>query len=301
MTLPTVPPLTLIEIQNEFGAPLGTPLSAFLRGGAWVPDIAQNSGVPTTLPIAILDLLGATDQLVFPDLGLQWQCDVNTRGRSDGAPFEWISGVVGTNLSLGSAPIPGIGAPGDGGFTPMDYDRSLGGGDEQTTSNPDPAAGYGFFERPYTVAMRMIFVDDVGGFTGMFGQTGNGTGINGEVRSGGDVRYELFGPSGTGRCNSAGANLFDGNEHVLIYTSSQDGATAGIRELFIENVFEDDSTLFVGTPLAFTRADWAREYAAANPATWTGSIFWMAAWDFVISAADRALLGASPNPFTTVP
>jgi len=59
MTLPTVPPIGMIEIQDEFLAPLGTPLSAFLRGGVWVPDSAANAGVPTALPIAMTDLLGA--------------------------------------------------------------------------------------------------------------------------------------------------------------------------------------------------------------------------------------------------
>lgn len=62
MTLQTVPPLSLTEIYTEFGAPLGTPLSEFVRGGAWVPDTAENAGVPTTVPISILDLLGASAQ-----------------------------------------------------------------------------------------------------------------------------------------------------------------------------------------------------------------------------------------------
>ncbi len=60
MTLQAVAPLTLIEVQTEFLAPLGTPLSAFLRGGAFVPDTALNAGVPTVLPIELLDLLGSS-------------------------------------------------------------------------------------------------------------------------------------------------------------------------------------------------------------------------------------------------
>ena len=60
MTLQTDPPLSLTQIYTEFGAPFGTPLSEFLRGGVWVPDISINIGVPTVLPISILDLLGSS-------------------------------------------------------------------------------------------------------------------------------------------------------------------------------------------------------------------------------------------------
>ncbi len=68
MTLPTVPPIGMVEIQQEFSAPLGTPLSAFLRGGVWVPDTSANVGVPTVLPISMLDLLGASAQTDIEDL-----------------------------------------------------------------------------------------------------------------------------------------------------------------------------------------------------------------------------------------
>ena len=61
MALPASAPITLQQIQDEFGAPRGTPLSAFLRGGAWVPNSAPNAGVPTALPINMLQLLGATN------------------------------------------------------------------------------------------------------------------------------------------------------------------------------------------------------------------------------------------------
>lgn len=53
------PPVSLAAVRAEFGAPAGTPLSAFVRGGTWVPDIAQNAGVPTTPPIRLAQLAGA--------------------------------------------------------------------------------------------------------------------------------------------------------------------------------------------------------------------------------------------------
>ena len=59
MALPATPPLSLQQVCVEFGAPLNTPLSAFLRGGAWVPNSPANANVPTVLPISLLQLLGA--------------------------------------------------------------------------------------------------------------------------------------------------------------------------------------------------------------------------------------------------
>lgn len=61
MTLPTSPPLALTQVLAEFGAPAGTPLSAMVRGGAYVPNIPQNSNVPTAPPIELLDFLGAAN------------------------------------------------------------------------------------------------------------------------------------------------------------------------------------------------------------------------------------------------
>ena len=60
MALPASPPLTLQQIYTEFGAPLGTNLTALVRGGAYVPDTPANAGVPTAPPINILNFLGAS-------------------------------------------------------------------------------------------------------------------------------------------------------------------------------------------------------------------------------------------------
>lgn len=60
MTLPTTRPITLGQVCTEFSAPATTHLGAFLRGGAWVPNTAGNAGVPTSLPISLGDLLGAS-------------------------------------------------------------------------------------------------------------------------------------------------------------------------------------------------------------------------------------------------
>lgn len=64
MTLQSSPPISLNQILAEFGAPVGTPLSALHRGGTWVPNSPANAGVPTSGPISVLDFLGASAQAV---------------------------------------------------------------------------------------------------------------------------------------------------------------------------------------------------------------------------------------------
>jgi len=58
MAVPSNPKLT--DVYAEFGAPAGTPLTAFVRGGSWVPNTAANAGVPTAPPISLSQLAGAT-------------------------------------------------------------------------------------------------------------------------------------------------------------------------------------------------------------------------------------------------
>lgn len=59
MALPTSPPISLNQIKAEFGATGARSLTEFYRGGAFVPNIPANSGVPTSGAISILDFLGA--------------------------------------------------------------------------------------------------------------------------------------------------------------------------------------------------------------------------------------------------
>lgn len=62
MAVPANPRLT--QVCSEFGAPATTRLSAFLRGGAWVPNTPANSSVPTSLPISLSQLAGAVNLAV---------------------------------------------------------------------------------------------------------------------------------------------------------------------------------------------------------------------------------------------
>ena len=68
MALPTSPPISLNDIKAEFGATGSRSLTAFYRGGSFVPNIPANSGVPTSGSISLLDFLGASN-LVMPTWG----------------------------------------------------------------------------------------------------------------------------------------------------------------------------------------------------------------------------------------
>lgn len=60
MALQSSPPISIFDIYFEFGAPAGTPITSFYRGGAYVPNTPQNAGVPASGPINLLNFLGAT-------------------------------------------------------------------------------------------------------------------------------------------------------------------------------------------------------------------------------------------------
>lgn len=52
-------PLKLSEVKAEFGGAANPKLSDYLRGGSYVPNIAPNIGVDSSLPINLLSLLGS--------------------------------------------------------------------------------------------------------------------------------------------------------------------------------------------------------------------------------------------------
>jgi len=60
MTLPASPPLNRLQINTEFSVPAGTPLTALVRGGAYVPNTPNNNAVPTTPPLNMLQFLGTS-------------------------------------------------------------------------------------------------------------------------------------------------------------------------------------------------------------------------------------------------
>lgn len=62
--LPAAAPINLLQITAHWGAPAGTGLAAMVRGGAYVPDLPVNSGIPTAPPINALQFLNASNERV---------------------------------------------------------------------------------------------------------------------------------------------------------------------------------------------------------------------------------------------
>lgn len=60
MTLPLTLPISIKDLETEFSAPAGTPFSAFVRNGAYVPTNSDNLSIPTALPLKMTDFYGAS-------------------------------------------------------------------------------------------------------------------------------------------------------------------------------------------------------------------------------------------------
>lgn len=58
MALPSSPPITSEMIRQQYGGSLPFNIRDYFRGGARVPNIGANAGVPTSGTISILNFLG---------------------------------------------------------------------------------------------------------------------------------------------------------------------------------------------------------------------------------------------------
>lgn len=58
--MPIVAPVTMAQLCQEFGAPADMLLSAFYRGGPFVPNTAPNAGVPASGPMSLNQFVGAS-------------------------------------------------------------------------------------------------------------------------------------------------------------------------------------------------------------------------------------------------
>jgi len=91
MTLPASPPITMGQIYAEYGAPVGTPLGSFLRGGPYVPNTAQNANVPTSLPISMDKLCGSAK---YTSMSVSANNVTGDTGGQTGAPIGSSSATV---------------------------------------------------------------------------------------------------------------------------------------------------------------------------------------------------------------
>lgn len=58
MTLPSSGPLSLLDIQNEFGGSGSISISDYYRNGTYVPDTSSTSTIPTSGEISLYDFYG---------------------------------------------------------------------------------------------------------------------------------------------------------------------------------------------------------------------------------------------------
>ena len=91
MTLPASGPLSIADLQAEFGGPAAPrDLQDYYRGGAYVPDTAQNASIPTSGAITLPDdFYNTAGQSFFID-GFVSSFDPTNSGAS--ARFRFLSG-----------------------------------------------------------------------------------------------------------------------------------------------------------------------------------------------------------------
>ena len=92
--------ISMQDLINEFGGSGAVSLSDYYRGGGLVPDIAQNSGVPTSGAIKLSDFYGAQDFVpdVIPD-AVNWTNVLGTAGAINVTNEQTISGIN-TDITL---------------------------------------------------------------------------------------------------------------------------------------------------------------------------------------------------------
>lgn len=105
MALPTNPPISLSQIQAEFGAPSTTGITDFRRGGAYVPNTPANAGVPASGDIGLLHLLGATKYTPMP-MSLTLSGGGSETFVPEPAPTQqYLSGSLTLTINNGTAPF----------------------------------------------------------------------------------------------------------------------------------------------------------------------------------------------------
>jgi hypothetical protein len=81
-------------VRAEFGAPAGTPLHNFYRGGPWVPNIPQNANVPAAPPVRLAQLAGA---VVYAPPVISGPFDITMPAHQSSATGTWtVSGGTGS-------------------------------------------------------------------------------------------------------------------------------------------------------------------------------------------------------------
>lgn len=94
MALPTSGPLSLGNIQGEFGGSNPIALSEYYRGGGLVPNITANNSIPTSGTIEVSDFYGTTAVVVSS----------YTLGRGDNAENTCVFPLLGVYYQTSTVP-----------------------------------------------------------------------------------------------------------------------------------------------------------------------------------------------------
>ena len=142
MPVPSNPRLS--EVQDEFSAPASAKLSAFYRGGSYVPDTSVNNGVPQSGELYLSDLVGAS---AYTDMTLTISGDPTPNGSCTGAnePCTATTDSITCTVSGGSSPYT-ITTEKRPGYTDFTVIEGAQGADSRTfeyrTTNSDSSITY---------------------------------------------------------------------------------------------------------------------------------------------------------------
>lgn len=114
MVMPASVPVTMAQLRTEFGGTAGvTKLSAYVRGGSYVPNTPRNAGVPTSVPVRLNQFVGASKlqctispgslyaSRATPGTATTAACTRTVSGATGGTTTLWsrVSGDTGINIT----------------------------------------------------------------------------------------------------------------------------------------------------------------------------------------------------------
>ncbi len=150
MACPASPPITMAQVLAEHGGTTSTKLSAYIRGGSFVPNIGANSGVPTSVPIKLSQLCGSQHSA-----GLSASASPSSLYKAKTTPGSAVSGASTVTVSGSTGTVTWL-------WTRVSGDAVI--GCSNTTSNAPTWSATVNAINPSRVAVWKCKVTDSSGF-----------------------------------------------------------------------------------------------------------------------------------------
>tara|TARA_R110000765_G_scaffold357626_1_gene447709 strand:+ start:13 stop:864 length:852 start_codon:yes stop_codon:yes gene_type:complete len=216
MPVPNDPELS--EVQDEFDAPTSAKLSAFYRGGSYVPDTSVNSGVPESGELFLSDLIGAS---ATSNMTLTISGDPTPNGACTGAnqPCTATTDSITCTASGGSSPYT-ITTEKRPNYTDFVVIEGVQGADSRTfeyrTTNTDSSV-------TYSSEYRIKVVDSTGAvaYTAYFAVSNIHTYDYSSLVLDGDSSITASATSGGSPTNSYGTYTVTGGGSGVLSTSTE--------------------------------------------------------------------------------